>query len=110
MNIHNLSSLELSRDEINVLSKGLLFAPRIKPDVQSKIQLLRQFNMFATSLRRTYLNSQYYRTPQIKHGSNTTLTAKLYRPMKFLPKITYTSHLDRDSGIGHVEKYIDCSD
>ena len=103
-----MSSLHLSQAELNLLDKGLSFAPTPQVNsTESTLQLLQQFNLYFKSVRRTYINSVHYRTPKVKFTSTDSITALVHRPMKFLPKKAYTSHKDRDSGVGIVEQYID---
>ena len=107
MGIHNLSSLTLTTAELQLLNKGLSFAPTKNVcSTEPKLQLLREFNEYSKSLRRTYTNSKYYRTPQPVKSQIPTTTEKVHRPMQFLPATKYSSFNDTYSGYKNVEQYI----
>ena len=110
VSIHNLSSLTLSHSALQLLSKGLSFATIHNAQTDSdELKLLRDFNMYAKSLRRIYVNSQYNRTPPPVIIDNPTITSKVYRALKFLPPPSYSSPVDRYSGYSKLENYIDCT-
>ena len=66
--IKNLSNIELSNDQINLLAKGLKFIPTpVTNQTQIKRQILRDFDQFARLLRlgidpdiSDEVNSQYH--------------------------------------------------
>ena len=68
---------------------------------------LRSFNEYAKSLRLKY--KRIYCTHQKVHCTTPkpTITANIYRPMKFLPPPVIESPQQRYSGIGSLEKYMD---
>ncbi len=106
--VHNLSSLTLTTAESQLLNKGLSFAPTKELcSTEPKLQLLREFNEYSKSLRRTYANSVYCRTPKPVKSDIPTTTEKVHRPMRFLPTTTYSSFNDTyNSGYRNVEQYI----
>ena len=61
----NLSNCNLTTDEINLLSKGLLFIPSPRTTTDSvKKQILRDFNQFARRMRLGYV---YHSRGKMKH-------------------------------------------
>ena len=108
--MHNLSSVALSQPELNLLNKGLSFAPTSRAPINSQqLQFLQCFKVYTKSLRRAYIRAQYYRTlpAQSEPVTQPTISEKVYRVMKFLPVPTYSSFSDTYSGYGRVESYIE---
>ena len=109
LTIHNLSNRTLTTEELNILDKGLSFAPTdITPKPKLQLQLLRHFNVFTKSLRQMYVHKQHYTatTNQPKSFPLTT-TAKTYRPIKFIPKSTYPTITQQYSGRPKLVQYIE---
>ena len=103
---YNLSSYDFDKEELNVLRKGLSFAPTTKQPIhEQQIKLLTQYDKFATTVRRTYNNLQYTRPQTIQRDTNPPLHAKVYRAFKFLPKQEYATSVDRYLGVHKVEQY-----
>ena len=88
--IHNLSSMTLSPEELQLLSKGLSFAPTPKiPVKKAYTQVLGCFDTYARSLRGKHVDTVKYFTntaPTVTVQEGPTTTSKIYRPMKFVPK------------------------
>ena len=112
MIVHNLSSYQLTNEDFQLLSKGLSFTPtpNIPPHI-SYINILQQYNEFARTVRLQFARTSasaiiscdkhiYYSPPEIYPTSHT------YRPMKFLPKRTYTSPTSEYCTNARVETYI----
>lgn len=72
--VHNLSTFQLTPQDVQVLTKGLSFAPTPKkPTSELHRQTLRSFNEFAKSLRLKYKTSAMYSpktTPQNYQPNN----------------------------------------
>ena len=110
MTIHNFSTYELTEEDIQLLNKGLTFAPT--PDTPTQdlhVQILRNFNDFAQSLRLKYTRSRYTkRTLQPRQTAlSPTTTQLIYRPMRFLPLHKPQTDVTRYSGFATLERYID---
>ena len=109
ISVHNLSSVNLSQTELQLLSKGLSFAPTpIIPDRKAQLKLLSDYDQFAQNLRTTYERSQMKRCtlPGEKITIESSTTSFIHRPMKFLPK-TSTTPIQYFSGIPRLDHYID---
>ena len=106
MTIHNLSSHTFNEDELSLLNKGLSFAPTPTSTQQEQLQLLRHYDNYAKTVRRSYTNRVYSRPHNETITQNQPPTAQIYRPMIFLPKQTYSSMTDTYSGFSNVEHYI----
>ena len=86
--VHNLSSLTLSLEELQLLSKGLSFAPHPKiPVKKAYTQVFDCFDSFAKSVRQKYVDTVKYfsRATPVAQEEPTT-RSKIYQPMKFMPK------------------------
>ena len=104
--IHNLSTYQLSEQDIALLTKGLSFAPTPNTPTQTLcLQTLRAFDDYAKSLRLKYLRAQYTKTASLQHFKP-SFTSYLYRPMKFVPRPTCETPKARYSGVSHLEQYI----
>ena len=111
-NVHNFSSHQLTNEDLQLLSKGLSFAPT--PNTSSHafhISILQQYNEFARTVRIQFAKTSasaiairdkhtHYSPPEVYPASQT------YRPMKFLPKRTYTSPTSEYCTNARVETYI----
>ena len=86
LNIHNFSTHNLTNKDLQVLNKGLSFAPTpILFKQTCYLQLLYNFGRYADSLRTQYTKPQNLPThTQINIGMTPTTT--VFQPMKFLPK------------------------
>ena len=73
-----------------------------------QLKLLHHFNDFTKSLCQIYVHKQHQRTNthQLKSLPLTT-TSKVYRPIKFIPKPTYSTITQQYSGHLKLEKYIE---
>ena len=109
MTIHNLSNLTLTHDELRLLDKGLSFAlSPMTPTIKTHKQLLKNFDNYAKSVRQKYVHATYYQPPSKETLTDeTTITAKVHRQMKFLPKQEFSTLTQKYSGIGKVEHYIE---
>ena len=108
LTIHNLSTYNLTPQDIQLLHKGLNFSltPRTPP-ADAHRQILTTFNEFAKSLRLKYKRAQYPNQKQHHHTPKPTETSHLYRRMKFLPAPNLESPQQHYTGIAHLERYID---
>ena len=110
LTIHNLSSFRLTPDDMQVLAKGLNFAPTpTTPFPKVQKQIFHSFNEFAKSLRLKYKRAHCTHQRQHHKSLNPTTTSNVYRKIKFLPPPTIESPQARYTGIAHLEKYIDDS-
>lgn len=110
LNVHNLSSMTLSQDEIELLSKGLSFAPTPdQPLRKSYLQILDCFDSYARSVRQKYVHALYHSntTHSTKEDTETSETSKIYRRMKFLHSSTTRTSTQQFSGVLKVEHYIE---
>ena len=106
--VHNLSSATLTQEELNILDKGLSFAPTpTTPQPEQQLLLLRHYNDFARSLRHVYSNQQYHTASKKPNPPPPTTTSKLHRSMKFIPNTIQRTLTQQYSGIGKLEHYID---
>ena len=109
LTVHNLSSVVLTPEELQLLSKGLSFSPT--PTIPRKrmyIQTLNYFDLYAQSIRKKYVQAMKYYAPTSQPVQvETTTTSKIYRYLKFLPHDSYTSSTQDFSGIQKVEHYIE---
>ena len=108
LTLHNLSTYELTPQDIQLLNKGLSFAPTphaTNPD--SHQQLLRNFNDFARSLRLKYMRAKHTKQKQHYNAPPQTTTSFIYRRMKFLPPIKAETPVQRYTGVQHLEQYIE---
>lgn len=105
--VHNLSSLTLSPDEVQLLSKGLSFSSTPdEPLKKSYFQLLDCFDSYARSVRQKYVHAQYHPYTPLSSPTQETETSMLYRRMKFLPSSRSKTITQQFSGIHKVEHYI----
>ena len=109
LTVHNLSSMSLSPDELQLLSKGLSFAPT--PHLPLKklfFQILDAFDSYARSVRQKYVHALYHshNASQLTLEEDTE-TSKIYRRMKFLPNSTAKTLTQQFSGVPKVEHYIE---
>ena len=87
-----------------------MFAPTPdKPTQDLHVQILRNFNDIAQSLRLKYTRSHYTkRTLQPRQTAlSPTTTQLIYRPMRFLPLHKPQTVVTRYSGFSTLERYID---
>ena len=106
--VHNLSTFQLTPQDVQVFTKGLSFAPTpTKPTSELHRQTLRSFDEFAESLRLKYKRAQCTRQRQHHKTINPTTTSEVYRGLKFLLPPNIESPQQRYTGIAHLEKYID---
>ena len=95
MNVDNLSSYQLTNEDLQLLSKGLSFTPT--PNIPSHIfhtYIRQQYNEFARTVQLQFARtsaSAIATCDKHIHYSPPYPTSHTYRPMKFLPKHTYTS-------------------
>ena len=74
--LHNLSSYALTKHDVDLLTKGLSFAPTANTTTHElNVQTLTEFNEYAKSLRLKYLRMQYK-----KHLSITNIKLTIHRP------------------------------
>lgn len=109
LSVHNLSSINLTQTELELLTKGLSFAPTPTLSYrETQLRLLSDYDQFAKNLRVTYEKAQ-------KKGCSlqgekipleTTTTSFIHRQMKFLPK-TPTSSVQLFSGIPRLDYYVE---
>ena len=87
LTVHNLSSATFTPEELELLSKGLSFAPTPAelPTTKSYTQLLGSYDAFARSLRQRYVHAKYCSHIQTQKQQHQCTTANIYRRMKFLP-------------------------
>ena len=79
---NNLSNRTLTTEELNILDKGLSFAPTdLTTEPKLQLQLLHHYDKYYTAT-----------TNQPKSLPLTT-TDKIYRPIKFIPKSKYSTIL-----------------
>ena len=108
LTIHNLSNFNFEKQELDLLHKGLSFAPIPQtPLIKQQLQLLKQFDNFAKTIRKTYVNSLYRKTNTQRPITNLPICAYVYRTTKFLPKQQYTTMTETYSGVNKVEQYIE---
>ena len=109
LTIHNLSSVALTPEELQLLSKGLSFAPTPSiPRNKMYIQTLNYYDLYARSLRTRYVNAvKYYAPTPQPEKVETTTTSKIYRRLKFLPRDSRKTATQEFSGIQKVEYYIE---
>ena len=70
--IKNLSNIEISNDQINVLAKGLKFIPTpVTKQTQIKRQILRDFEQFARRMRLMYIFHRQNSEPHPFHVKST---------------------------------------
>ena len=90
MTMHNLSSFELSHTDIQVLTKGLSFAPTPYYNKKAQFELLKEYDKFSDSIRTQY---DIYKKKQPQPALYEHLDSKqIFRKMKFLPRNTSTQH------------------
>ena len=112
LTIHNFSTYNLSAPDVKLLSKGLSFVPtpRITPE-KMHIELLRNYDKFARSLRLQYINQRKNdnkdEITESTQSTNTLTSVQVYRPMKFLTKPRYITPNEIDSGFGRLENFIE---
>ena len=114
LSVHNLSTIDLTPDDISLLTKGLSFSMTpTKPKITQYAELMIQFNQFARSLRPIYVHATYQPLNKMSPSSQPLAQNKdpqrsfLYRRMKFLPKCTHSSFTQTYSGHPRLETYID---
>ena len=107
--VHNLSTIEFNQQELDLLYKGLSFAPTPQTTQHDQhIQLLRQYDEFAKTVCKTYVHAQYNKPSNPPTPSTSVpIEAQVYRAIKFLPKQQHTTLTETYSGIGKVEHYIE---
>ena len=106
MTIHNLSTYTFTTEELELLNKGLSYAPTIQTSQQQQIQLLKQYDEFAKSVRSTFMQHSK-KSSKVTITLNPPQSANIYRPMKFIPKEHRQYATDYYSEIHHVEYYIE---
>lgn len=107
MTIHNLSTYTFTTEELELLDKGLSYAPSTQTSQQQQIQLLKQYDEFAKSVRSTYMRLHFRRPPKFTTIPNSPQSANIYRPMKFIPKKHRQYATDYYSEVHQVEHYIE---
>ena len=107
--LHNLSSYNLTKHDVNLLIKGLSFAPTPNtPTHKLHIQTLSEFNEYAKSLRLKHLRMQYRKTPaNYQCQTNPTQTSYLQRRMKFIHPPPCETPKARYSGVPQIEHYVE---
>ena len=106
---HNFSSVSLSKDELELLSRGLSFSlTPTTPPKQMYLHILNSFDTFSMSLRQKYVHALYSsRIAQQQQTQNTHCsTAHVHRRMRFIQYKQCKTQTQQYSGIGKVEKYI----
>ena len=87
LTIHNLSTFEFSQQDLELLNKGLSFAPTPRKSFsEQQTLLLRHYDNFAKSVHRTYTKLQYRRPNTELPYVNPPLCAQVYRTIKFYQK------------------------
>ena len=110
LTVHNLSSITLTPEESQLLSKGLSFAPTpTMPQKKIYFQTLNYYDLYAQSLRKKYVNTvKYHYTPTSQPiQREATTTSKVYRHIKFLPRDSHKSATQEFSGVQKLEHYIE---
>ena len=83
MPIQNLSTYQLSPQDLQLLDKGLSFCPTPSlPTQQLHTQILSHFNLYAQSLRLRYMRAKHTKHRQTQLTRETTTTAFINRRMK----------------------------
>ena len=103
LTVHNLSSVMFTSDELQLLSKGLSFAPTpLVPQTRN------YYDQYGQSLRKKYVKAikYYVPTPQPERVETTTMS-KIYCRLRFLPHDSYKSATQDFSGVQKVEHYIE---
>ena len=96
----------LSPEELQLLSKGLSFAPTPKPPVKkAHTQILDYFDTYARSVRQKYVDTIKYFSKAMPMVQKPT--SKIYRPTKFVPKSKQNTLEQQFSGVSSVEHYIE---
>ena len=106
--LHNLTTLQLTAQDYQLLTKGLSFSPT--PTTSAEVlqqQILQSFNDFARSLRLKFMRIRHTNQAQHQHSQKTTTISYLYRSMKFLPKPKPETQLERYTDVGQLENYIE---
>ena len=108
MTLHNLTTLQLTAQDYQLLTKGLSFSPT--PTTSATVvrqQLFQTFNDFARSLRLKFMRIRHTNQTQHQNSQKPTTTSYLYRSMKFLPKPKPETQLERYTDVGQLENYIE---
>ena len=104
--VHNFSTHNLTTEDLQLLNKGLSFAPTpTLPKQTCYLQLLHNFDRYAESLKTQFTKSQKPQT-HIQSNTETALTTTIYRPLKFLPKTSTYQLLPQDPCDPRIENYI----
>ena len=107
LTIHNLSTYELTPQDIELLDKGLSFSPTPNaPTHELHRQIFSHFNCFAQSLRLKYIRALYTKQKQTQLTTETTTTSFLHRCMKFLPPLNPDTPIGTYTGHNPLENYI----
>ena len=102
MAVHTLSNRTITKEELNIKDKGLCFATMdMTPQPTQQLQLLHHFNDFTESL--SNLRSQ----TTLQNNHYLTTTAKVYRPITFILKPTFSTITQQYTGQLKLEQYIE---
>ena len=108
MTLHNLTTLQLTAQDYQLLTKGLSFSPT--PTTSAEVlqqQIFQSFNDFARSLRLKFMRIRHTNQTQHQYSQKPTTTSYLYRSMKFLHKPKPETQLERYTDVGQLENYIE---
>ena len=109
LTVHNLSGIPLTQSDLELLSKGLSFAPQPTTTYKkSQLRLLSDYDQFARTLRSMYVHTLYTTTLSgEKVPLEPTITDYVFRKMKFLPKSSTVTFTQVFSGVPQLEHYIE---
>lgn len=96
----NVSNVTLIHRELQLLSKGLSFAPTPTLPLKKRyFQVLDHIDLLAKSIRQKYVHSQFHAPLTQTQQKESTITSQGYCCMKFLPKTTGRTPTQEFSGI-----------
>ena len=108
LTLHNLSTHTLTPAGYQLLDRGLTFSPTARlPPTELQRTILQSFDNFAKSLRLRYMRITGSSCRPHQHPTKPCTTSHLYRHMKFLPKPKTETLLERYTGVGKLETYIE---
>lgn len=87
MTVHNLSTYTFTTHELELLNKGLSYAPSTQTTPREhQLQLLKQYDEFAKTVRSIYIRLHFRKPQKVTTAPNPPQSANIYRPIKFIPK------------------------